>query len=135
MKKASISLLLLFLSGCILPYPHYNWKTPEYTGVVSDERGDPLQGVDVYLENAPDRKVKTDEKGKFILPPIKEFELTALICPGPCDTIPAKLNLIARAENGEVSVSEVYTCLGHPSSQCNGRSTNVYIRMEKSHNK
>lgn len=130
MKSTLISTLILCLSGCVFPYPHYNWKTPIYTGVVNDSEGKPVEGVEVFLEQYPAHRTETDSDGKFTLQPIKDFEMTALICPGPCDTIPKRMSLVAHSSDGQRKTVEVYTCLGHPSSQCNGRSENVHITIE-----
>lgn len=130
MKSTLISIVVLCLSGCVLPYPHYNWKTPIYTGVVTDVEGNPIEGAEVYLEQYSEHRTETDREGKFTLPPIKDFEVTALICPGPCDTTPEQLSLVAHASAGRSKAVEVFTCLGHPSSQCNGRSDNVHITIE-----
>ena len=130
MKTTLILILILSLSGCILPYPHYNWKTPVYTGVVTDSDGQTLEGVEIYLVEFPDQKTTSNENGEFILPPVKDFRLTALICPGPCDAIQEILTLKAKTKLGKEGSTQVETCIGHPDSQCNGRIKNVYITVE-----
>jgi len=124
-----IVILALCVSSCFV-YLHENWKTPTYTGFVIDTAGQPVAGAEVYLANYPDNKVETDAEGKFILPPHKEFEMTSVLCPGPCDATPKTLDLVIETPTGQREVTEVHTCLGHPSHQCNGRSEHVNVVLE-----
>ena len=122
MTKIAIVLISIILSGCILPYPHYNWKSPAIHGVIKDtETGRPIAGATVEVKGDPSRRVTTNSVGYYDIPPIKEFDWLVFICPGPCDGMSGDIVVVATHEGYAAKEGELMGCIGHPDSICNGR--------------
>lgn len=111
--------MLCMLVGCVLPYPHSNWLTPEINGHVYIGDNHPVSDARIYYEKYPDIETKTNSSGFYRLKPKRKFEFFAILCPGPCDTISEELVLVSESkQHGKEKVS-ISTCVGHPSWQCN----------------
>ncbi|WKD49603.1 hypothetical protein [Microbulbifer spongiae] len=129
MKHIALIATFLFLYGCAFPYPHNNWKTPKFTGVVlSAKTGEPVAGAKVFYESKPELYAITDQNGYYELMPQKEFELFAVILP-TAHPIPTMFNLVAVSEAGSAIV-ETGSCIGDPGFECNGRIREVNFSVQ-----
>ena len=132
MKKIAIVAISIILSGCILPYPHNNWKSPAVYGYVKDkDTGKPIAGVRVEVKGDPSRSVITNADGFYELPPIKDFDWFVVICPGPCDGMSGNFVVAVTYQGYTTEEEEIMGCIGHPDSVCNGRKENVDFSLQK----
>ncbi|WP_390592463.1 hypothetical protein [Simiduia litorea] len=133
MKQAIVIFLSAILSGCILPYPHNNWTSPQVSGRVTDGvTGFPIQGAEVYIKGDSSRKVTTNYEGYYEIPPKKDFDWFVFVCPGPCDAMSGNFVVVATHTGYGPEEEEVSGCIGHPSSVCNGRKEHADFILQKS---
>lgn len=129
MRNIVLITIILYLCGCAFPYPHNNWKTPEFTGKVSSaQTGLPISGVKVYYESNPEIFALTDQAGSYVLAPQKKFEFFAVILP-TAHPVPTIFNLIASAPEG-TAIVETSSCIGSPGFECNGRTREVNFSVQ-----
>lgn len=85
MKTLMISILLaIFISGC-LPMPHYESYSPTISGIVT-QNGIPVENAQISISSRSIEDTQTtitDSTGHFLLIPIKEFSIFAILIGDP----------------------------------------------------
>lgn len=124
-KLTMLALSCVLLIGCVFPYPHYNWLTPEVHGTVADGvSGKPLSGVLIQYAGTDAPSAISDVDGRFILQPKKVYEYAGYICPGTCAAEPRKHPIEITYKDRSTS-AEISNCSGARFEQCNGRSISM----------
>lgn len=120
----------VLLQGCVFPYPHYNWLTPELDGIVFDQHSQkPIKGALIQYIDKKEISTYSNANGKYNLAPLRRYEFAVHVCPGLCKAIPRTYD-IQISYKGRTSVTQVSNCSGHPSSQCNKRKLKMNLELE-----
>jgi hypothetical protein len=82
---ASLTVIAMFCSSCILPIPHKRLQRPGVSSVVIDSTNKrPIQNATVMAEDVINDSTFTDRKGHFTIPPKYGWHGAAVVFPpGP----------------------------------------------------
>jgi hypothetical protein len=92
MRFTPFILILILLSGCVIPYPHTTTRSGPISGTVLDEHThSPIAGAEIVLTQHPKAACKSDSSGHFMLKEIRSWHWGIGIGAGNSEDLPFRM--------------------------------------------
>ena len=89
MRFTPFILILILLTGCVIPYPHTTTRSGPISGTVLDEHShSPIAGAEIVLTQHPKAACKSDSSGHFKLKEIHSWHWGIGIGAGNSEDLP-----------------------------------------------